>query len=155
MNLEKAGLITFLGNYLINTIVAALVAFVPASAVPGVFTPQYISFVVLAALVAGLLATWYGVRDMRTGLIFGAIGFGMSLLVAFVSGIAGILASPEGSLKAVWDILPNFFDPFLWNGEIPVWKIWEQSTVWLLAYWMIPTALVGWWHGRSKSPSAM
>ena len=89
MNLQKAFLITFLGNYITNTVVAALVALVPASAVPGMLTPQYITFVVLAAIVVGLLAAWQGVRSINAAAIVGAIGFGVfyftnsSLLVEF------------------------------------------------------------------------
>ena len=59
MNIERSILIAFLGNYLTNTVVAALVALVPASATPGVFTPQYISYVVLALVVVAVLTWWY------------------------------------------------------------------------------------------------
>ncbi len=144
MNYQKAFLITFFGNYVANTVVAAIVALVPASATPGMLTAQYISFVLLAAVVVATLAMWYGVNSLKTGAIFGALGFVVALLVAFVSGVAGVLTS-TGSLSQMAAVIPNF-GPFLMS-----W-----STLVLLGYWVIPAALVGWWKGRSSSPvSAM
>ena len=142
MNLQKAFLITFLGNYITNTVVAALVALVPASAVPGMLTPQYITFVVLAAIVVGLLAAWQGVRSINAAAIFGAIGFGVSLAVAFVSGVAGVLTQ-TGDLGQVAAVIPNF-GPFLLS-----W-----STLVLLGYWMIPSLLVGFMMGRGNASPA-
>lgn len=140
MNYQKAFLITFLGNYLTNTVVAAIIALVPPSATPGMLTPQYISFVVLSAIVVALLAMWFGVRDMKAGAIFGALGFVVALLVAFISGIAGVLTQ-TGSLSQMLQVIPNF-GPFLLSG----------STIVLLGYWIIPAVLVGWWNGRKAAP---
>jgi len=139
MNYQKAILITFLGNYLTNTVVAALIALIPASATPGMLTPQYISFVVLSALVVAGLAMWFGVRDLKAGAIFGVLGFVLALLVAFVSGVAGVLTQ-TGSLSQVLQVIPNF-GPFLLS-----W-----STLVLFGYWVIPSALIGWLKGRSTS----
>jgi len=143
MKLKSALLITFLGNYLTNTVVAAVVALIPASAAPGMLTPQYIAFVVLAAIVVGLLTMWYGPRDIREGAIFGAIGFLVALAVAFISGIAGVLTQ-TGSLWQVAQVVPNFW-PFLAS-----W-----STLVLLGYWMIPATFVGWWNSRKAAPAPM
>lgn len=139
MNYQKAILITFLGNYLTNTVVAALIALIPASATPGMLTPQYISFVVLSALVVAGLAMWFGVRDLTAGAIFGVLGFVLALLVAFVSGVAGVLTQ-TGSLSQVLQVIPNF-GPFLLS-----W-----STLVLFGYWVIPSAFIGWLKGRSAS----
>lgn len=145
MNIERSVLISFLGNYLTNTVVAALVALVPASAAPGIFTPQYISYVVLAAVTVAVLAWWCmkgATKNLSAGLVFGGIGFVVALLSAFVSGLAGVL-SQTGSLSQMVSIIPNFW-PFLASS----------STVALLIYWVVPSALVGWWLGRSKAMPA-
>lgn len=139
MHLQKVFLITFFGNYMTNTVVAALVALVPPSATPGMLTPQYITFVVLAALVVAALAYWQKVRDLKAGVIFGAIGFAVALIVAFVSGVSGVL-SQSGSLSQTLQVIPNFA-PFIFS-----W-----STVVLFGYWVIPSALIGWWNGRGTS----
>ncbi len=133
MKLDRAILIAFLGNYLINTVLAAIVALVPASTSGGVFTPQYITFIVLSAILVGILTWWYGVRDLKAGAIFGAIGFAVAIATAFVTGVSGVLAQ-TGSLSAVVGVLPNFW-PFLAN-----W-----STLVLLGYWVLPAAAIGWY----------
>src|SRR3990172_9357702 len=88
MKTDREILIAFLGNYLINTVLAAVVALVPASADGGVFTAQYISFIVLSAVMVGVLVWWYGVGDARGGAIFGGIGFLVAIATAFVTGVA-------------------------------------------------------------------
>lgn len=143
MDYQKAFLITFLGNYLTNTVIAAIIALIPASATPGMLTPQYIAFVVVSALVVAGLAMWYGVRDLKAGAMFGAFGFVIALLVAFISGISGVLTQ-TGSFSQMLAVIPNF-GPFLLS-----W-----STLVLAAYWIIPSALVGWWKGRSAAPAPM
>ena len=140
MKIDRAILIAFLGNYLINTVLAAIVALVPASAEGGIFTAQYITFIVLSAVLVGVLAWWYNVRDMKAGAIFGVVGFVVAIATAFVTGVAGVLAQ-TGSLSAVAGVLPNFW-PFLWN-----W-----STLVLLGYWMIPAAAMG-WYSQPKGSS--
>ena len=125
------------------TVLAAIIALIPASATPGMLTPQYISFVVLSALVVAALTMWFGVRSLKAGAIFGVLGFVVALLVAFVSGVAGVLTQ-TGSLSQVLQVIPNF-GPFLLS-----W-----STLVLCGYWVIPSALIGWWKGRSApSPVA-
>ena len=101
MNIERSILIAFLGNYLTNTVVAALVALVPASATPGVFTPQYISCVVLALVVVAVLTWWYmqgAGKDLKSGVIFGVVGFLVALATAFISGLAGVLHADRFAL---------------------------------------------------------
>ena len=146
MNIERSILIAFLGNYLTNTVVAALVALVPASATPGVFTPQYISYVVLALVVVAVLTWWYmqgAGKDLKSGVIFGVVGFLVALATAFISGLAGVLTQ-TGSLSQMAGIVPNFW-PFLAS----------YSTLVLAIYWIVPAALIGWYLGRSSSPSPM
>ena len=143
MKFERAILVVFLGNYLINNVVAAIVALIPASTGGGIFTPQYISFVLLsAALVAGL-AWWCGKSDVKSGAIFGAIGFAVAIVTAFVSGISGVILQ-TGSLSQAMTVIPNFW-PFLAN-----W-----STLVLLAYWVLPAAAVGWYFGRGNTAHSM
>jgi len=142
MNIERSILVSFLGNYLTNTVVAALVALIPASATPGILTPQYISYVVLAVIVVGILTWWYmkaAPRSLKAGIIFGVIGFVVAIVTAFVSGIAGVLTQ-TGSFSQMLTVIPNFW-PFLAS-----W-----STLVLLLYWVIPAALVGWWLGRGRA----
>ena len=146
MNIERSILIAFLGNYLTNTVVAALVALIPASATPGVFTPQYISYVVLALVVVAILTWWYmndAGKNLKSGVIFGVIGFLVALATAFISGLAGVLTQ-TGSLSQMASIVPNFW-PFLAS----------YSTLVLAIYWIVPAVLVGWYLGRSSSPSPM
>ena len=140
MKLDKAILIAFLGNYLVNTVIAALVALVPASAATGMLTPQYISFVVLSVLLTGLLAWWYGARSLKGGITFGVIGFVVAIATAFITGVAGVLAQ-TGSLSAVAGVLPNFV-PFIAN----------VSTLVLAGYWIVPAALVGWYLQPKATP---
>lgn len=143
MKIERSILISFLGNYIVNTVVAAVVALVPASANPGIFTAQYITYVILAAIAVAIFTWWFGARSMKAGAIFGAIGFVVALVVAFVSGVAGVLTQ-TGSLSQMAAVIPNF-GPFLVN-----W-----STLVLLCYWVIPAALVGWWMSRSAHRAPM
>lgn len=146
MNIERAIVIAFLGNYLINTVAAALVALIPASTGGGVLTPQYISFVVLAVIIVALLASWYmrsARKDLTSGIAFGVIGFVVAIATAFVTGVAGVL-SQTGSFSAVAGVIPNFW-PFIAN-----W-----STLVLLGYWVIPAALIGWYIGRSRASGPM
>lgn len=132
MNIERSILISFFGNYLTNNVVAAIVALIPASASTGFFTPQYIAYVVLAAVVVGVLAWWAGVRGLKAGLIFGVIGFVVALATAFVTGVSGVLAQ-TGSLSQMFSVVPNF-GPFILS----------VSTAVLLGFWLLPSALVGW-----------
>ncbi|MEY4746980.1 MAG: hypothetical protein RLZZ416_29 [Candidatus Parcubacteria bacterium] len=137
MNYERAILVGFLGNYLVNTVVAAIVALIPSGGATGTLTPQYISFVVLAVIVVAGLTWWNGSKGWKNGAIFGAVGFLVAIATAFVTGVAGVLAQ-TGSFSSVAAVLPNFW-PFLWN----------VSTLVLLGYWIIPAAAIGWW-GESK-----
>lgn len=141
MNLERSILVAFFGNYIINNVVAGIVALIPASSSDSVITPQYIAYVILAALFAAVFA-WWALRGtprsaaMRAGIIFGVVAFLVSIVTAFVTGVTGVLAQ-TGSLSQMFSIIPNF-GPFLAS-----W-----STLVLLGYWLIPAALVGWWLQR-------
>ncbi len=95
MNIERAILVVFLGNYLINTVAAALVALVPSGGASGMLSPQYITFVVLAVIVVALLTWWYmaaAPRSLKAGLLFGVTGFVAAIVTAFVTGVSGVLA---------------------------------------------------------------
>lgn len=142
MNIERSILITFLGNYLTNNIVAAIVAMLPIAASAAVVTPQYIIYVVLASIMVGVLTWWARVRGLKNGAIFGVIGFLVAIATAFVTGVSGVLTQ-TGSISQMAAILPNFW-PFLAS-----W-----STLVLLAYWVIPAALVGWYFGPRSAPQA-
>ncbi len=134
-------LIAFLGNYLINNVVAAIVALLPLS---GNTTTQYVVYFVLAAIATGIFTWWFlkavpkGMA-MKSAAIFGGVAFVVAVVTAFVSGISGVLTQ-TGSLSQLVSVLPNFW-PFLWN-----W-----STLALLAYWVIPAAAIGWWMQRGAS----
>jgi hypothetical protein len=141
MKIERAILLAFLCNYLVNNVVAAIVALIPPSANPGVLTPQYISFVILSAIVVALFAWWYMKQggDLKMGIIFGATGFLVAIVTAFLSGLSGVVLQ-TGSLARMVSVLPNFM-PFLLN-----W-----STLVLLGYWVLPSAAIGWWKARGSS----
>jgi hypothetical protein len=141
MNLERSFFITFFANYLINTVAASLVALIPASTKGGIFTPQYITFVILAVIIVAFFAWWTRVNAIKNGAIFGIMGFVVAIATVFVTGVAGVLAQ-TGSFSNVIGILPNFW-PF-----IASW-----STLVLLGYWVIPPVVLGWMKSR-KAPMA-
>jgi hypothetical protein len=135
MRIERLILIAFLGNYLINNIVAAIVALIPLS---GNTTAQYIIYFVLAALASATFTWWYmkggsNSNGLKEGAIFGAGAFVVAVITAFVSGISGVLAQ-TGSFSQLISVLPNF-GPFIWN-----W-----STLALLGYWLLPAAAFGYY----------
>ncbi len=138
MKVERAILVAFLGNYLVNNVVAAFVAMIPASQGGGTLTPQYIVFVLAAAVLVGIITWWYMCHTpkndgLKRGIFFGVLGFVVAVVTAFVSGISGVLLQ-TGSLSQVASVLPNFW-PFLAN-----W-----STLVLLGYWVVPAAAVGYY----------
>ena len=142
MRTERAILIAFLGNYLINNVVAAIVALLGLSGNP---TMQYVVYFALAAVAVVIFTWWYlkGARKadaMIDAVIFAGIAFATAVVTAFVSGVSGVLTQ-TGSFSQLISVLPNFW-PFLWN-----W-----STLALLGYWVIPGALVGWWMQRGSVP---
>ena len=145
MRIERLILLTFLGNYLINNFVAAIIALFPLA---GHTYVQYTVYFVLAAIVAGIITWWYfkGMSKsdaLRQGAIFGVGAFIVAIVTALVSGICGVLAQ-TGSFSKLMEVLPNF-GPFLWN----------ISTLALLGYWVVPGVLVGWWlqsGGSFKMP---
>lgn len=141
MKIERAILVAFLGNYLVNNVAAALAAFVPAGT--GAVTAQYVTFVVLAAITVGIMYWWYGASDLKEGALFGVVGFLTAIVTAFITGVSGVLIQ-TASFSTLVSVLPNFW-PFLAS-----W-----STLVLLGYWVIPGTLVGWWLGRSASSPAI
>src|SRR3989344_1507857 len=143
MNIERLILVTFFGNYLINTVVDSFVALVPSEARVGSLNMQYVVFVILALIMVGVLAWWYmpkGMRSITSGLTFGIGGFLVVIATSFLTGIAGVLAQ-TGSLASVVEMVPNF---------IPLLFSW--STLVVLGYWVIPASFVGWYLGRGAKP---
>lgn len=134
-NWERAVLVSFLGNYIINTIIAGvIIGILPASTSKGITSPQYIVFALVSALFVAFLTWWYfGMTrgTMIKGITFGVIGFVVSVASTFVSGFAGVLVQ-TGSFSQAFGILPNF-GPFLWN----------LATLVLLIVWIVPAALIG------------
>ncbi len=144
MNLERSVLMGFFGNYLVNTVIASIVALIPAPAGGGILTPRYMLFVVLAVVVVAVLAWWYmngAPRNLKSGIVFGVIGFVVAILTALITGVAGVLAQ-TGSFSAVASVLPNFV-PFIWN-----WP-----TLIPLGYWIVPAALIGWYLQLKATPT--
>jgi len=145
MKYERAILISFIGNYLINNIVAAIVAVLGLS---GNTTVQYAVYIALASIAVVLFTWWYlkplaKSTALMDGAIFGVIAFVVAVVTAFISGISGVITQ-TGSLAQVVTVLPNFW-PFLAN-----W-----STLALLGYWVIPGAVIGWLMQRMvKAPAA-
>jgi hypothetical protein len=84
-----------------------------------------------------------GAASWKSGLIFGVVGALVALVTAFVSGLAGVLGQ-TGSLSQMAAIVPNFW-PFLASS----------STLVLVLIWIVPSTIIGWWLGRSKTPAPM
>lgn len=140
MKYERAIFITFLGNYLINNIVAALVALMHLT---GNQIAQYSTYFILAAIAVVAFSLWYFKPLNKSsaaldGAIFGLIALVVAIITAFISGISGVLAQ-TGNFGQMMSVLPNFW-PFIWN-----W-----STLALLGYWVIPAAAVGYYLQRSN-----
>lgn len=142
-------LIAFLGNYLVNNVVAGLASLVPASqgATNPMLTGQYFTFCILAFIALGLIAWWYLKKihaniALMQGLIFGVVGFVVTVATAFITGVSGVLLQ-TGSLSQVMSVLPNF-GPYLING----------TTLVLLVLWIVPAVLVGWFMQMKMAKSA-
>lgn len=144
MKIERAILIAFLGNYLVNNVIAAIAAFVPAGQGSQWTSPQYWAFIVLAAVLVAIMSWWYfkmAPGSLMAGLWFGILGFVVSIAVAFITGVSGVLVQ-TASFSTLMNVLPNF-GPFIWSLQ----------TLVLLGYWVIPAVLVGWWMARGKAMS--
>lgn len=144
-------LIAFMGNYLVNNVVAGLASLVPASqgAANPMLTAQYFTFVILAFIAIAIIAWWYlkklsGSAALVQGAIFGVVGFVVTVATAFVTGVSGVLLQ-TGSLAQVAAVLPNF-GPYLINA----------TTLVLLVLWIAPSVLMGFFlqmkAGRSSAP---
>ena len=146
MRIERIILISFIGNYLINNIVAAAVALMQLSAN---VAAQYTAYFILAAIATSLFTWWFlkggeKSKSLKEGIVFGISAFVVAVITAFVSGISGVLTQ-TGSFSQLISVLPNF-GPFLWN-----W-----STLALLGYWIVPATAIGWWMqmaGKKMMPT--
>lgn len=139
MKLERAILIVFLVNYLLNNVVAAIASFFPAGDGTTQYTVQFFAFIVFAMILSGFSAWWYGAKDWKTGAIFGAIGFAVAVVTAIITAMCSVLIQ-TASLAYLWSVLPKFGMFF---------KNWQ--TLYLLGYWVVPTTAVGFWFGRKHS----
>lgn len=147
MKVERMILIAFLGNYLVNNVVAGLASLVPANpaATEPMLTAQYFTFAILAAITIAVIAWWYfksASAGLVPGVIFGAVGFLVTVVTAFITGVSGVLLQ-TGSLSQVAAVLPNF-GPYLIN----------KTTLVLLVIWIVPAILVGWFLQKRTMSSA-
>jgi hypothetical protein len=143
MNFERAILISFLGGYVINNIATMLVMLIPGTPTgTGFKDPHYDMYVALAAIFCAVFAWWYsrGVKefDMVSGGIFGVIGFVVSIISVFISGVSGVVLQ-SGSFAQVGAVLPNFW-PFLMS----------MSTVVLALFWILPSLAVAYYLSNKK-----
>src|SRR5882762_6359093 len=105
---ERDLLIAFMGNYLFNNVIAAVVALLPQSVNKTLFaihgagpldqttgkagdflvTIQYVLFLILAAVLIWLITRWYmsgqGQRDAKSGAAFGGFGFVVAITTALI-----------------------------------------------------------------------
>ncbi len=141
MNIERAILITFLGDYIIIKILAAIVSLVPGGSA-SIFSAPYIVYYIISAISVGIFTWWYMMdapANLRAGIWFGLMGFAVAIVTEFVAGIAGTL-SQTGSFSQTLSVIPTFL-PF-----VASW-----ATVAVLAYWVIAAAAAGWWLERGKA----
>lgn len=150
MKVERMILIAFLGNYLVNNVVAGLASLVHATqgAANPYLTGQYITYAVIAVIVLGIMAWWYLMRMSRPGalvqgLIFGVVGFVVAVLTALLTGVCSVLLQ-TGSFAQVAAILPNF-GPYLMS----------PTTLILLGLWVVPAGAIGWLMQSRAKPQAM
>lgn len=144
MSFERLLLVAFFGNYVINTVVAACVAMIPATQGGGVWTLQYIVFLLAAAIAAALTNWWYLKNDTRTNvlqraLIFSVGAFLIALISAFISGTANVLLQ-TGSFAQVIKVIPNFKD-----------FVFSKQTLYLFGYWIVPAILLGFYLQRKNA----
>lgn len=137
MKWERLLLVAFFGNFIINSIVTGIVSLLPGTGGTGMASPQYITYVVLSIVTVGILAWWY-FKPMRSaaseisGAVFGLGGFVIAVLTVLISSSSGVLQQ-TGSFSQLVSVLPNF-GPYLW----------QWTTLVVLLYWVIPSAIVGW-----------
>jgi hypothetical protein len=144
MRIERIILIAFIGNYLINNIVAAAVAMMGLA---GNTTAQYAVYFVLASIATTALTWWFlrgGSKSsaLMEGAVFGVSAFLIAVATALLSGMSGVLTQ-TGSFSQLIAVLPNF-GPFLMN-----W-----STLALLGYWVLPAAALGFWVQMSATKTS-
>lgn len=136
MTFERLILITFFGNYLINEVAAGLSVLAHVGDDGSGWRP-YAVFVILAAVLVGLI-TWWVLRPsprwdpLRIAFTLGVIGILVSVLTTLVSSIFGTLFD-TASLSSVGGVLQSF-PAFLW----------DISTLILIGYWILPALVVGW-----------
>jgi hypothetical protein len=151
MQYLRAFLIAFFGNYVLSTIVPLVVYFVPGAlttSATGTTNPYYLFFIALSAVAVALLAWWFlktvpADKALKAGVAFGAIGF---LIVVGLSVVSNISTAwiQTGSVGEIGRALASFVTIFT-----------ASQTYILLAEWLLPSALTGWWLGRKKNPAPM
>lgn len=144
MKWERIVLIAFFANYIINNVVAGIVSLIKATPGGGIWTAQYMTFILLAAVTTACATLWYFCHQSKVsalvqGAVFGVSGFVIAIATALISGISGVLQQ-TGSLAQVAAVLPNF---------VPFLKNW--TTLALLGYWVIPALAVGYYYSMKKA----
>lgn len=149
MKCERSFLIAFLGSYLVNTPLLALVYLVPgalADTRTGFANPYYLAYLVLSAIVVALLTRWAlagraSSEALKAGITFGVMGFVIIVLTTFLNNISSLLFQ-TGSLAQLSLVLGNFVKLFA-----------SLQTLVILGEWIIPAGIVGYLASR-KGPKA-
>ncbi len=149
MKCERSFLIAFLGSYLVNTPLLALVYLVPgalADTRTGFANPYYLAYLVLSAIVVALLTRWVlagraSSEALKTGITFGVMGFVIIVLTTFLNNVSSLLFQ-TGSLAQLSLVLGNFVKLFA-----------SLQTLVILGEWIIPAGIMGYLASR-KGPKA-
>lgn len=147
MNLQRAILITFLGSYLVNTVVSVIVYMIPGALTDtrsGFANPYYLLFLAASVVVIGLLTWWYLKGSPRSGAlsagaIFGVVGVVVVILTTLISGISNAWFQ-AGSFDSIVNVVKSFAPLFT-----------SVQTLVLVLEWVVPAAVVGWLTQRKVS----
>lgn len=150
MKCERSFLIAFLGSYLVNTPLLALVYLVPGAVADtrtGFANPYYIAYLALSAVVVALLTRWVlsgktSSEALKAGISFGVMGFVIIVLTTLLNNISSLLFQ-TGSLGQLSLVFGNFVKLFA-----------SMQTLVILGEWIIPAALMGYLASRKASAPA-
>ena len=151
MNIQRAVLITFLGSYLVNTVVSVVVYMIPGALTntrSGFANPYYLLFLAVSVVVIGLLAWWHLKGTPRssalsTGVVFGIVGIVVVILTTLISGISNAWFQ-SGSFASILNVVKSFAPLFT-----------SIQTLVLVLEWVVPSAIVGWVLQRKMGPGSM
>lgn len=150
MKCERSFLIAFLGSYLVNTPLLALVYLVPgalADTRTGFANPYYIGYLLLSAVVVAFLTRWVlsgraASEALKTGISFGVMGFVIIVATTLLNNISSLLFQ-TGSLAQLSVVFGNFVKLFA-----------SMQTLVIIGEWVIPAALMGYLASRKGSSGA-